>query len=199
MLSASSGKTGETITVQGKGWHPSGTVALAATGPKEYDIASVPVTESGGWESGLTVAQAPSGDYDLVFSENHDGCELRVRQTFTVPELPLEPDFEPPPVKDPSAMLQAGGVDEQMISDIKTAISCGATITGVLPQGKVISRVLSVATVQDIADFSAIMGQFSPDRSVRIAAEIIEVTKCSEVVAITVEITAQQLINGSGK
>jgi hypothetical protein len=84
-LSASSGKAGDTITIQGKGWLPGGTVAFTMSGPEQYDITSMPVPDSGEWAINLHVVDAtPPGDYDLVFSENHEGCELTVTQLFTI-------------------------------------------------------------------------------------------------------------------
>jgi hypothetical protein len=50
-LSASSGKAGDTITIQGRDWLPGGTIAFTMSGPEQYDIASIPVPDSGEWGS----------------------------------------------------------------------------------------------------------------------------------------------------
>jgi hypothetical protein len=54
----------------------------------------VPVPDSGAWESSVTVLDALAGDYDLVFSENYGGCEIRVMERFTI----VTSDTEPPTV-----------------------------------------------------------------------------------------------------
>jgi hypothetical protein len=72
-LSASSGKLGDRIPVQGKDWLPGGSVALTGTGPKtepeQYDLGTVPVPASGAWEHSFIVGGAPPGDYALAFKE----------------------------------------------------------------------------------------------------------------------------------
>jgi Domain of unknown function (DUF5011) len=89
-FSPPSGKSGDTITVQGKGWRPGGIVGITLTdGSTQYDVGSVQVPDSGQWEIGNTVPDAPHGDYNLVVSENHEGCELRITEPFTI--VPNQP------------------------------------------------------------------------------------------------------------
>jgi hypothetical protein len=95
-----SGKPGDEFMGWGAGWLPGGTVTFTPIGPKteptEYEVTSVPVPDSGEWESDFIVPDtALPGDYDFVFSENHEGCELRVTFLFTV--VAAE-DTEPPTV-----------------------------------------------------------------------------------------------------
>jgi hypothetical protein len=90
----------DTFTVQGKGWLPGGTVSVTTIGPKpestQYDVTSIPIPDSGAWEISLPVTDAAlPGDYGLVSSENHEGCELTVTQLFTVESAA---DTEPPTV-----------------------------------------------------------------------------------------------------
>jgi cohesin domain-containing protein len=78
------GNFGDTITVQGGGWLPGGTVTITATGPTQFDLGSVPVPDSGAWSGNITVPEVPTGNYELVFSENHEGCEIRVTNPFII-------------------------------------------------------------------------------------------------------------------
>jgi uncharacterized repeat protein (TIGR01451 family) len=95
-LSDSFAKHGDTITIQGKGWLPGGTVTFTMTGPEHYDIASIPVPESGEWGINLHVVDAtPPGNYELGFSEDHEGCKQTVVQPFTIESVA---DTEPPTV-----------------------------------------------------------------------------------------------------
>jgi hypothetical protein len=90
-LSASSGKVGDTITVQGKDWIPGGAAALVITpdtssnpGLTQINMGSVPVPDSGEWQSSFAVPDTPPGVYYLIFSEIHDGCMGHVQNLFTV-------------------------------------------------------------------------------------------------------------------
>jgi hypothetical protein len=83
--------------MQGKGWLPGGTVTLTATdGSTQYDGGSVQVPDSGEWEHRFTVGDVPPGDYEMVFKEDLDGCELVVTQLFTIEASSA--DTEPPTV-----------------------------------------------------------------------------------------------------
>jgi hypothetical protein len=96
-LSASSVSTGDTVTLQGAGWLPGGTVTSTATGPIKFTLNPLTVPDSGEWEWSFTIVpEFAGGDYELVFSENHEGCELLVQEVFTI-EAP-ESDTEPPTV-----------------------------------------------------------------------------------------------------
>jgi uncharacterized repeat protein (TIGR01451 family) len=97
-ISPSSVKSGDTVTMQGKDWLPGGTVTITATnGSTQHNIASVSVPDSGEWELSFFINEAstPPGDYNNMFSENHEGCELYVEEIFTI-EAPS--DTEPPTV-----------------------------------------------------------------------------------------------------
>jgi hypothetical protein len=80
-LSASSGAV---TTVQGEGWLPGGTVAFTLIGPTQFYINSAPVPDSGKLDFNISMPSVLPGDYDLVFSQDHDGCKLRVRKPFTI-------------------------------------------------------------------------------------------------------------------
>jgi hypothetical protein len=99
-LSAGGGDVGAEITVQGQGWLPGGTVALTITsGPDRYDVGSVQVPESGAWESSFTVPDVLGGEYELVVSETHEGCELLITEFFWVEpssSITLDPTEGPP-------------------------------------------------------------------------------------------------------
>jgi hypothetical protein len=105
-VSPGAGEVGDEITVQGKDWLPGGTVTITFTGVIEgYVVGSVPVPGSGEWESSFTVPDEPAGDfdYDLVFSENHEGCELRITQAFVIIVGQETPTPTPTPVPPPTA------------------------------------------------------------------------------------------------
>jgi hypothetical protein len=96
-ISPSSVSTGDTVTAQGAGWLPGGTVTFTATGPTQFTLSPLTVPDSGEWEGNFTLPELPGGDYELVFSENHEGCELAVTQLFTI-ESESAADTEPPTV-----------------------------------------------------------------------------------------------------
>jgi hypothetical protein len=79
----SMGIVGDTITVQGGGWLPGGTVAGTLTGPRQYNAGSVLVPASGIWEHSISLADKLPGGYELEFSEEYGGCDLG--GTFTIP------------------------------------------------------------------------------------------------------------------
>jgi hypothetical protein len=79
--------------VQGAGWLPGGTVTFILTGPTQFDIGFLTVPDSGEWGGSFTVPESPADDYDLVLSENHEGCELTVTHPFTIESAA---DTEPP-------------------------------------------------------------------------------------------------------
>jgi hypothetical protein len=84
-LSAPVVKVGDTIMVQGKNWHPGGTVAITIGGPAQLNVPPVSIPESGEWEISLGIGAEPlPGNYNLMFSENHEGCELSVTESFTI-------------------------------------------------------------------------------------------------------------------
>jgi hypothetical protein len=98
--SVGTGEVGDEITVQGQGWLPGGTVTFTITsydGPEQYYVGSVLVPDSGAWVGRFTVPNAQPGDYDLVVSEDHGGCELRVTWFFTI-NTPTPVTPEPTPV-----------------------------------------------------------------------------------------------------
>jgi hypothetical protein len=106
-LSASSGKPGDTITVQGNDWLPGGDVAFSITDEfAQYDMSPVRVPDSGEWKSTITVPDdATPGNHEMVFSEEHGGCLLRVTERFTIvrqetptptPTITLDPTEGPP-------------------------------------------------------------------------------------------------------
>jgi hypothetical protein len=95
-VSPGAGEVGDEITVQGKDWLPGGTVTITFTGVIEgYVVSSVQVSDSGEWESSFAVPDEPAGDfdYDLVVSENHEGCELRITQAFVIKLPPTDTDI----------------------------------------------------------------------------------------------------------
>jgi hypothetical protein len=90
-LSSSAGRVGDKITVQGKGWLPGGKAALIMSpdpsdnpGATQLNMGSVPVPDSGEWQSSFSVPDTPTGSYYLIFSEVHNGCLLHVQNLFTV-------------------------------------------------------------------------------------------------------------------
>jgi hypothetical protein len=98
-LSASLGKVGDQIPVQGAGGLPGGTVTLFADPhPRQAVMDAVPVPASGVWESRIGIGTL-AGDYQLVFSEASGGCDLRVTKPFTIVEqaTPTPPVPPPPP------------------------------------------------------------------------------------------------------
>jgi hypothetical protein len=96
-LSSSSGKVGDRITVQGIDWLPRGIVTFTLVGPTQFYINSAPVPDSGTLNFNISMPDVLPGDYDLVFSEDHDGCELRVTKRFTIVASPKS-DTQPPMV-----------------------------------------------------------------------------------------------------
>jgi hypothetical protein len=92
------GNFGDTITVQGGGWLPGGSVTITATGPTQFDLGSVPVPDSGAWSGNITVPEVPTGNYELVFRENHEGCELVATDPFIIvaQAATLDPTEGPP-------------------------------------------------------------------------------------------------------
>jgi uncharacterized membrane protein YeaQ/YmgE (transglycosylase-associated protein family) len=100
-LSAPSGTTEGTITVQGKDWAPGGKVTFALTGAQtgaeQFNLGSVEAADSGEWKrDGFSLWNPPHllpGVYELLFNEEHSGCELRVTKPYTItePTITLNP------------------------------------------------------------------------------------------------------------
>jgi hypothetical protein len=104
-LSSSSGSWGERIPVEGQGWLPGGTVTLyASPHPRQVVLVdSVPVPASGAWEGSIGIGNL-AGNYELAFSEDYGGCDLRVTKPFTIveqatptPPVPTSKPTEPTP------------------------------------------------------------------------------------------------------
>jgi hypothetical protein len=109
-LSASSAGPGDVLTIQGEGWLPGGTVTITATAPDQTDeiIQTVLVPDSGTWETDIDVIGPPPGNYELVFSENKDGCELRVTTPSTINEPTISLDLTEGP-SDTEVAVQGSG------------------------------------------------------------------------------------------
>jgi hypothetical protein len=95
-ISPSTVKIVDTITMQGEGWYPGGTVTITAAGPAQFDVGAVVVPDSGAWETSFTIPDdAPPGHYQMGFSADHEGCTQTVVQPFTIESVA---DTEPPTI-----------------------------------------------------------------------------------------------------
>jgi hypothetical protein len=94
-VSPSSGSYGDEFRMQGEGWLPGGTVFFTIF---DFPPFPAPVSDSGTWETNGPLGFEPPGNYEFVFSQNKDGCELRATALFTVnePTISLDPTEGPP-------------------------------------------------------------------------------------------------------
>jgi hypothetical protein len=61
-VSPSSGRIGDTVTVQGAGWLPGGTVTITATGPTQFGLGPLTVPDSGEWGGSFTLPELPAAE-----------------------------------------------------------------------------------------------------------------------------------------
>jgi hypothetical protein len=88
--------------VWGKDWLPGGKAALIISpdpsdnpGATQINMGSVPVPDSGEWQSSFVVPDTPPGGYNLIFSQLHNGCALNVTERFTVTGKEEKPPLPP--------------------------------------------------------------------------------------------------------
>jgi hypothetical protein len=87
--------------VQGKDWIPGGTVTFALaepqTGAEQFNLGSVGVPDYGEWKrDDFSLWNRPRllpGVHELLFNEEHGGCDLRVTKPYTItrPTITLTP------------------------------------------------------------------------------------------------------------